>query len=252
MEKRFLTKQEADQKNIKTYRGFPFGEPTHSSVEWEIFAKGCEPELITTAPHPYDRLKVQVKTTDTAMSKAIQKKAFRMGFSWKSGDKKVKCIDLVFFNFDFHHLVISHGNCTFDFQLTPQQFLEGYLPQKIHEIVPGSDAYIKNSVVYVDTGGSEAFEYKTIIMAQDELHRFNLMSQEEYEKKHKKRLKFGEWEVSDKGDTILVGCRSFSKKDIGGLMRIAHGLAGMNDSVPSIGEIYNFVHAHKEELGLEF
>jgi hypothetical protein len=106
-----------------------------------------------------------------------------------------------------------------------------------------TDAYIDKYNVLHTTP-----EWGEVIVTRDltQAYKYNLMSKEEFEKKHKKPLRFAGYDVEVGSDTIHVGCKHITKEGLRGFLnvcRVAEGYTSPKD-------IYSFLQAHKQELGL--
>ena len=269
---RFKTKQELKRDNpTNPTRGTtcPYlGEPAGSGA-----ITYHHTDMFTDEPHPYEGKSFKIKVTPEESEK-VQKKAFKLGYKWfNSREKTIKQTDapFLFLDDDMGISCMTIGDQYFKdheyTELTPQQFLDGDLPETWLQTSENEflarlgvsktekpDAYIDahcnplNIVSWREGRQVTTCDLKLAYL-------YNLMSEEEFKKKHPPVLKFKDWIVKAHSDTIQVHCPGYdgillSKKHIQGFMKVADLSGGQGANTPSLDEVYNFIHKHKKELGL--
>lgn len=264
--KRFKTKQElGDTVPHQTLSVLcvPYGETYYSGKHgaWDSY-------YFTTNPHPYEGKDIIIHNPPTnKLRKEVQERALALGFEWVSGGTELREYDTDYIiesgtmmhnpmpeNYDTHTI------------LTPRQFLEGYWPGdncvsgKITGLTPHEkdllkgkdipDAYAKNGVLYVKGATGAVTDYP-LLLIQDELWSYNLMSEEEFKKKHPQKLKFKEWEVKRNAGHIHVGCETLRTYDVQGFVNVIMAL-NKHKVGKLIDDFYKFFYIHKDELNLDF
>lgn len=106
------------------------------------------------------------------------------------------------------------------------------------------DAYITGVTVSVTTIMTP--NGKVLVSAYD-LHKYNLLSEEEFKEKHPYKLKFKEWHVKVKGDIIQFGCEEWPHKDVNAFFNVCRGLHGHKTS---LDDAYTWLRDHSKELNL--
>jgi len=109
------------------------------------------------------------------------------------------------------------------------------------------DAYVENGflVAKMFNGSTSSFAILTI---DDTLHEYNIMSKEEFRKKHPDKLKFKKWEVTADSNYVNIGCKKIEKHELETFAEILK-LAITYES--SGEEVLRFLCAHADELDLD-
>jgi len=227
-----------------------YGEPCDGT---DVFYKQ---EALSEAPHPYEGKSFKIRVTPEESEK-VQKKAFKLGYIWNNIDSThVHVLDsmYLFFAWDGDKLRITHstGQVWFDesshIELTPQQFLDGDLPEDGYKV----DVAWKQTDAYIDRNGNvylRSLEGKTFKAAVklSELHEYNILSEKEFKSKHPDKLKFKEWDVVEKGDDIKVGCLVFFKADLKAFLSVVDEIF-LNKC--DCRDVQRFLIDNRKQLGL--
>lgn len=254
MKKRFKTKQELNNPKVE----FKWGEPCK-------YPGGYYPGALTTDPHPYEGKDFLVKTygqPDNVLSQ-VQQKLFALGYHWRrSGNTERKDIWPT-------DLLVKEGNLFHnpspeDYEdsmcLTPQQFLEGYLPvdPKLawqDEVLAADEPCVpkKPDAYIVTIGGKselrfwDALDEIVLTGEVDEAYQFDLMSEEAFKDKHPEKLKFKEWDVKPRNASVRIGCEAFRKENLKIFSKLMQTLNKHNVDAK---EFYVFLYTNKETLGI--
>lgn len=257
MEKRFKTKQELKElfrPDIVNVLGLAYGEPSDDDIS---------SHFITTTPHPYKGKRIIIKITGPEQSKAVQEKAFKVGFSWVGGNTEVHNTDKGDLLLDKSALFFNPDDCGKDFTITAQQFLEGYLPTGTWEQMREENIHPHFNIMSGEEKKPDAFVVEArenlVILYKDgdkryketpgNLYKYNLMHANEYFALHPETLKFKEWEVWEAGEHIKVGCERVHKEDAEAFLKVMQLL---NTHKADAKEAYVFLYTNKKKLGLDF
>ena len=240
---------------------FPYGEPVPDGY---FNTQDSIDKYSTEAPHPYEGWLFIIRVTPHESEK-VQKKAFALGISWHiSKYTEVRHTDSEFLFIDFNGMDLTHDDVAETFsphtELTPQQFLDGDLPDRCGKIThefscyqldgtqigEKTDAYVTGSdeVGYIIIQTTDKLKTKVI---PQEVHQYNIISEEEFKAKHPDKLKFKEWEVVEKGDDIKVGCLLFFKADLKAFLSVVDEIF-LNKC--DCRDVQRFLIDNRKQLGL--
>ena len=128
------------------------------------------------------------------------------------------------------------GQCVI---LSYQEFMDGVGAGK-ESISKNEDAYIWHGELFVWHNN------KTCVGCLDDAHCYNLMSSSAFKAKHPDKLKFGEWEVTIKGERVDIGCKRFDLKQL----RKFHKTCQIVLEHTSLQEAYTFLNINREKLDI--
>jgi len=286
--KRFKTKQEFEREFGKDWRyklnttfvssmDYLFGLLYNGSIvssEYESLypnlTKGgsqwyISESMLTDKPHPYEGKSFKMKVT-LEESEQVQKKAFALGYVWQNGATNPSSFDHTYLYLK-EKKWLSHGSIDVFFknhpniELTPQQFMDGDLPDSTYTTDYGPvytekqekesklDAYISRTsyvIIYWDN------HKRNINRDVHEAYKYNLMSEEEFVKKYSSliELKCGKEIVYVRDNHIEIGGLRLSKEDIRSFF-IVYDTLFLSTAIktyPSV--LFEFLKNHKKELNL--
>ena len=195
--------------------------------------------------NPYEGKDVIVKIFTEKQTRKVQKRLFKRGYRWNTGKKDVTLsLDSLCFDGKTLYLCPELHNYDTYIVLSYDQFMNNELPLSDH--VGKLDAYISGSSYLCYWDGEKVESIPSML----EAYQYNLLSEEEFKKKHpekEEKLMYGEHEVEVHALQIKVGCAIFNTKDLRGYLNTAnkfkeHGVAPRN--------AHEFLKENKEKLGL--
>lgn len=280
-QKRFKTKQElwVGNSSIHYHDEMPWGEPYVVGKYLPFLVRDTD---LTTKPHPYEGKNLRIHVSNPNECGTVQKKAFALGYTWFGGVKDVRHTDKEILFLSGGMIIarttdIGRSNFT---TITPQQFMEGYLPEEMFESLTERsqqdswtidnleidkakhtdwvannpdfdeakpDAYIKDEALYIVGDDGRSFELNRINIIGDHLWQYNLMSEEKFKAKHPDKIKFDGWNVTVEHGLIMIGCESFDKLEARRFMAYCQRI---QKHKIDLKEFYVFLYKSKEKLGL--
>lgn len=298
-QKRFKTKQEFTREFGEDFRErvrntftqnmhYLFGLPYYGSMTAnkklypELRSKfrnvcwSISEDMLTDKPHPYEDKSLKLKVTPEE-SEMVQKKAFALGYNW--GPETQVMFTKSPYLFLGGDKIITHmpektGKFEEDenIEITPQQFMDGDLPEISCDFGKGDSVSVKTQVrthakpdAYVDSRcdilhvweNNTDFALSHITNYLQTLYEYNLMSEEDFKKKHQPepgQLMFREWNVDVGSYFIRLYCPGhereavpFSKSDLQAFLRVK---ARIDEFDAPLEAAQQFLLTNKDKLGL--
>ena len=256
---RFKTKQEWGPRDGVLPWGEPYNKEAHS---------GTYPQkiMLTDKAHPYASQNIKILVSSALSMSGVESKARSLGYALGLRGPAPRNYPFEFYLYSDMSAIWTGKNPGDDFsshyatELTPNQFLEGYLPdeafdhEKINKRIDDllgkaekPDAFIlevEDGRIFIRTVEEERVE-----ISPGEVYKYNILHANEFFEKHPGPLKFKQWDVKSDMNYIKVGCIGMSREYVEGFVKIIDALDQHN---VSSAELYKFLHSHKEELDLNF
>jgi len=268
--KRFKTKQEFKNEYGDGWRrhsgwasflpsmDYLIGLPQKSIIDSTFMS---EEWMLTTEPHPFNNLDIKVRVTPK-QSKKLQKKAFKMGYSWgMSRDVYVKNTDVCYLQTNKGRLTCTREITIFNGwkeceELTYKQFMNGTVPKKVKEFKVGDWVEVVSRGKGVYPGFSHDFEIGKIgeiTSLEDNVFRLNgsqFCTSEDLKhttKQPEEKLMFKGYEVKMEDDMYRIGCKTMEKSEIEAFYNfykyVLKGDATADEAI-------EFISANETKLGL--
>jgi len=188
-------------------------------------------DIVTPTDHPFDVMKIVDKDSEGRPCMVAISESAKYGWARDATRYRIKPLRSDQRYFLLYRPELEYKDAT---EVTEEPDYTGW------------DACITGD--WVNGTDGEATIYYELSYIKGELHKMNLMSEEDYRAKHV-ALKFGKWAVTDEGETIKVGCREISKDSILGFLGVMKEM-NLRSYTVDPGDAYNFLMDNHKKLGL--